>query len=189
MPGATSRFNGLLLEIQYRTRCQHVWASAVELVGQLTPSEPKFGRGDPKHGQFFKLVSEVFARTQEGMSSVHPDLSDAELLRRLEDLDAEINLMAMFRLTKPSAETTTARAVILHLGANGLKVHPFADRGAASGALFKLEKAYPDDDIVLVGADTFESIRSVYRNYFSDAADFVAYYDNGCGMLRDRLNG
>ena len=36
---------GLLIELQYRTRCQHAWATASELIGLLTEHEPKFERG------------------------------------------------------------------------------------------------------------------------------------------------
>jgi hypothetical protein len=47
-----------------------------------------------------------------------------------------------------------------------------------------MEKQHPGDDIVLVNADTFDSIRTAYRNYFSDVTEFLRYIDDGCDALR-----
>jgi putative GTP pyrophosphokinase len=35
---------GLYIEIQYRTLVQHAWATAVEVIGFITQSQPKFQR-------------------------------------------------------------------------------------------------------------------------------------------------
>ena len=43
---AGRQLKGLLIEIQYRTKIQHAWATAVEVVGYITTSQPKFDRGD-----------------------------------------------------------------------------------------------------------------------------------------------
>ena len=48
---------------------------------------------------------------------------------------------------------------------------------------FALEKKYPEDDIVLVNAETFDEMRSAYRNYFSDAQQFVELIDHGVSKL------
>jgi len=45
----------------------------------------------------------------------------------------------------------------------GLKIHTFDKVSAATKALFQLEKDHPQDNVVLVQADTFEQIRSAYR--------------------------
>ena len=37
---------GLFVEIQYRTAVQHAWATAVEVIGFITESQPKFQKGD-----------------------------------------------------------------------------------------------------------------------------------------------
>lgn len=37
-------WNGLLIEIQYRTLLQHSWATAVEVAGLLTHNNPKFSQ-------------------------------------------------------------------------------------------------------------------------------------------------
>jgi hypothetical protein len=44
----------------------------------------------------------------------------------------------------------------------------------AQTRLLELEKEFPEDDIVLVGAKTVEEVMSAFRNYFSDVKDFLA---------------
>jgi putative GTP pyrophosphokinase len=41
-------FNGLYVEMQYRTLCQHAWATAVEVVSRVTENQPKFDKGDDR---------------------------------------------------------------------------------------------------------------------------------------------
>jgi len=178
-------YKGLLLELQYRTHSQHAWATSVELMKHLTGNEPKFNRGDAKHIEFFKLASEVIARTQEDLRSSYPDLSDAEVSRNLRNIDGDIKIMAMLRQMPTSGEDAQdAKEFILHMSeGGGLTIHEFQGQGAATAAYFKLEKDYPGDDIVMVRADTFASIRSAYRNYFSDVTEFIRFIDDGCRAL------
>jgi hypothetical protein len=41
----------------------------------------------------------------------------------------------------------------------------------------------PDRDIVLVRADTSDEIRLAFKNYFSDARDFIRLVEDGCTKL------
>jgi putative GTP pyrophosphokinase len=180
-------FNGLQIEIQYRTKHQHAWATAVELVERLTANQPKFNRGDPRYIEFFKLASEVIARTGERMRSVFPDLTDREVVRRVEEIDGEIHIMDMLSTVVPSGGRGDgkARIMILQVSPNGrLITHVCASIEDATAALFRLEKDNPDDDIVLVAGDTLKAIRSAYRNYFSDVSEFIRYMEEGCKKLR-----
>jgi putative GTP pyrophosphokinase len=49
--------------------------------------------------------------------------------------------------------------------------------------LFELEKQHPQYDIVQVRADTSDEVRLAFKNYFSDAHDFIGFVDDGCTML------
>jgi putative GTP pyrophosphokinase len=71
-----ARFKGLMLELQYRTRAQHAWATAAEVVTQMTDYHPKFNRGGEAGIIFFQFASEIIARTQEGMTSCFPKMTD-----------------------------------------------------------------------------------------------------------------
>lgn len=90
-------FNGLLVEIQYRTLLQHSWATAVEVAGLLTHNNPKFGQGSPDVIEFFSIASEILARVYENSTSCYPDKSLGELIRHLNRLEKETRILELFR--------------------------------------------------------------------------------------------
>ena len=49
---------------------------------------------------------------------------------------------------------------------------------------FKLEKQFPEDDIVLVKSSKIQDIKKTYKNYFADSNDFVGYVINGLEILK-----
>jgi putative GTP pyrophosphokinase len=109
-------YNGLLLELQYRTSCQHAWATAVEVVSRITENQPKFNKGDNRHIDFFRLASEIIARTQEDCNSCYSKLSDKELCEAFKDVDSDINLLRILRgLHSINDSVTNSKNVILQL--------------------------------------------------------------------------
>jgi ppGpp synthetase/RelA/SpoT-type nucleotidyltranferase len=54
-------YNGLRIEIQIRTRLQHLWATAVESMGTFRREALKSRQGDQQWIDFFRAVSNVFA--------------------------------------------------------------------------------------------------------------------------------
>jgi len=178
-------YAGLLIELQFRTQAQHAWATAVEVVSTITENQPKFERGDERYREFFRLTSEIIARTQEESYSTYKHLSSPELIERFDALDAEIHLIRMLRGLHTVYEgPVNGGNFILHFSADGrLQIHEPANADDAATEYFRLEKANPKDDIVLVNADTFAEIRSAYRNYFSDPQDFLRLVDAGHRIL------
>ena len=67
--------------------------------------------------------------------------------------------------------------------AGDLEVRTFRDATDALRALFTREREMPGTDIVLVRADTTEEVRLAFRNYFTDAQDFIRLIDKGCEQL------
>lgn len=181
--------DGLLIEVQYRTDLQHAWATAVEVVTQMTENEPKFDRGDPRHIKLFCLASEILARVHEEKKSSLPTLSDRQLAEEFEKLDAEIGVMNMLlnlAAAKWIDDQARSKHVILQLKkGEGLKLHPFDLELEASTALLELEKEFPEDDIVLVGADSVAEITSAFRNYFRDVGDFLHLMRSGRAELSE----
>jgi putative GTP pyrophosphokinase len=186
-------YNGLLLELQYRTQVQHAWATSVEVVSRITENQPKFEKGDERYIEFFQLASEIMARVHEKTCSCYKDVSRADLIARFEALDADINLVRMLHSLHTIYTGADGGNLILQFSQHGnLLIHQVADQEATE-AYFRLEKDNPGDDIVLVSADTFDEIRSAYRNYFSDPRDFLRYLHEasqglgGKGCLTDGM--
>lgn len=174
---------GLLIEIQYRTVVQHAWATAVEVIGFITASQPKFQQGDKRYETAMLYASEIIARAHEGLTSFLAEEPDAEVLRRFAELDHELGLIALLRgLNAVDSVVSANRNVILIFG-EMLEVRSFASATEALQALFELEKASPGKDIVLVRADTSDDMRNAFRNYFSDAREFIDLIEKGRGIL------
>src|SRR5205814_3031408 len=55
------QYNGLLIELQIRTRTQHIWSTAVETMGTFLGQSLKSQQGDDKWLTFFSIVSAAFA--------------------------------------------------------------------------------------------------------------------------------
>lgn len=179
---------GLYIEIQYRTLVQHAWATAVEVIGFITQSQPKFQRGDIRYERGMALASELLARAHENRTGPFPNASDREVLDEFLSLDSELHLMQTLRgLNSTKGDVTNKRNTILIFSKEGeLEVQHFRDATDAIRELFRLEKQMPDRDIVLVRADTSEEVRLAFRNYFSDAREFVRLVDSACTKLSRR---
>lgn len=179
---------GLYIEIQYRTLVQHAWATAVEVIGFITQSQPKFQRGDTRYERAMALASELLARAHEQKKGPFPAASDQDVLSEFLSLDNELHLMQTLRgLNSAKGDVTDKRNSILIFSMEGeLEVRNFRDATDALRALFELEKEMPDRDIVLVRADTSEEVRLAFRNYFTDAREFVRLVDAACAKLSGR---
>ena len=180
---------GLFIELQYRTAVQHAWATTVEVIGFITESQPKFQAGDTRYQRVMALASEILARTFEGGLSCFPEMSDLEVAQSFLTLDEELGLMVLLRgLNAADSEVSEKRNVILMFSDNdALEVKSFRDAPDALRALFQLEKDNPGKDIVLVRAGTSDEVRIAFRNYFSDAREFIRLIEQGCEALSGHM--
>lgn len=176
---------GLYLEIQYRTLVQHAWSTAVEVIGFITESQPKFQQGDHRYEKAMALASEILARAFENSKGAFPDLVDRELVTEFLSLDNELGLLNTLRGLNAADKAVTERrnAILIFSGNRELDVRTYRDSTDALRALFELEREFPDSDVVLVRADTSDDVRLAFRNYFSDARDFIRLMEGGCEKL------
>lgn len=176
---------GLNVEIQYRTLVQHSWATAVEVIGFITEHQPKFNRGDSRFKHAMALASEVLARAHEARTGPFPTSDNLDLVAEFIKLDADLGLLNMLRsLNATDSEVSNNRNFILIFSeGRQLEVRSFRDAPDALLALFELERSAPDKDVVLVRADTADEVRLAFKNYFSDARDFIQLVEDGCARL------
>lgn len=189
-------WNGMLVEVQYRTHVQHAWSTAVELVGLVTESDPKFDRGNPDFIEFFRLASEILARTYEGMTSCYAELSDEELVVRFHDFNDRthmLRLLSEIRRTEGVLQLSNASILIFHyqkdlFAEEHLEIRRYDSLNSAISEYNRLEQVYEDKaDIVLVGSRSGDSIMSSYRNYFSDATEFIELIGDGLNNLEQEI--
>lgn len=176
---------GLYVEIQYRTLVQHAWATAVEVIGFITESQPKFQKGDTRYEHAMALASEILARAHESQKGPFPELEDRQVVAQFLAAEKEIGLLDMLRGLNAAdrAVTTKKNTILIFEGGRALQMKTFRDATEALRALFELEKEHPDRDIVLVRADTSDEVRLAFKNYFSDARDFIQLVEFGCEKL------
>lgn len=182
----TGRYlKGLLVEIQYRTAVQHAWATAVEVIGFITENQPKFEKGDDRYNHAMALASEILARGHENRKGPFPEKSNIEVVQEFLALDEELSLLNVLRgLNTASAEMSANRnSILIFHESRALEVRTYRSATEALAALFELEKELPGTDIVLVKADTSEEVRFAFKNYFSDARDFIRLVEDGCHKL------
>lgn len=179
---------GLFIEIQYRTLIQHAWATAVEVVGFVTASQPKFQQGDKRYEHAMALASEILARAHEELTGPFPNKSNREVLEEFLKLDSELSLLQTLRgLNQAKNEVTDKKNAILIFSETGdLEIKSYRYATDALRALLELEKQFPKNDIVLVRADSSEEVRLAFRNYFSDAREFIRLIDSACSKLEER---
>lgn len=189
-----AEWNGLQVEIQYRTTNQHAWATAVEVSGLITGNHAKFERGEEANKEFFRLSSEIIARAWEGCNSCCPELSDAELVERFELLEDNIRLLR--RLTGVQviardhgllANLGRRNNLILSMGESDgdleIVVRRYQSFPLASMKYFEFEERYPENDIVLVRSDSLDQVKKAFQNYFGDTKDFVRLITQGIEKL------
>lgn len=177
----------MLIEIQFRTKLQHIWATAVEMMGIYTKSNLKSSQGDKGILRFFTLVSSVIA-LQENML-VCPNTSDSiqEIITEIQDLNLKhriLHILSGINLTidyteKISINKNTYYLLILDYETRKVEIRSFKQSmlEAATNAYDKIENE-TDKNVVLVSAKSFNELREAYPNYFVDISDFINMVNN-----------
>lgn len=188
-----NKWDGLLVEIQYRTIYQHAWATAVEIADYLNNCRTKYNQGDEKQREFFKYASEIIARVYENKKSCKSSLTNQELVSNFKKLENEIHLLQKLKqinaITRIPVirESKTKHNLIIHFIIKNehfnSEIEGFKSLSKANSRYFELEKQYPNDDIVLVKSNNIKNILEVYRNYFANTKDFTSYIDEGLIQL------
>ena len=175
----------MLIELQFRTHLQHIWATAVEAMGLFTNQALKSGQGDEDVKRFFVLVSSLFA-LREGCPVVPGTIADEkELISEIEILDNQHHIVEMLRAIQVAVGTDAEKSqdkkgyYILQLNYNTHVLSKIyykpSEIEEASKAYDYLESQRRDEpvDIVLVRASSFSTVREAYPNYFMDIGEFV----------------
>lgn len=185
-------YNGLSIEIQYRTRVQHAWATAVEVVGYITQgrSQPKFDQGNDKYKFAMQVASEVLARAYENSFSCFRGKSNHEIVSMFKYIDNKTSLIDLFKkINSEHINNYKYKNIILIIKKDSsLEVKTYKSAVLAMDGLFELEKNLPSDtDLVLVGGSSSKDVQEAFRNYFSDTTDFVQLIENGLKILSEDI--
>lgn len=177
----------MLIEIQFRTKLQHIWATAVEMMGIYTKSNLKSSQGDEEILRFFTLVSSVIA-IQEN-ECVCPDTPNniPELVNEIKKLNSKhriIPILSGINLTidytdKNLNNKNVYYLLILDYSDHQVHIRPFTSSQLeiATQAYGNIEKE-TNKNVVLVSAKSFKELKEAYPNYFVDISQFISTVQN-----------
>lgn len=187
------KWNGLRVEIQYRTLVQHAWATAVEISDIVNATRLKFSQANESISRLFLLCSEILSRAHEDCEGFCSDLTSELLLEEYYQSEGELHaIMRLRNLTSSEFQrfARTSRLFILINYTSGekegqLSAEGFSDNASAAARYSEIEADLQDvADVVLVGASQQDAIKLAYTNYFSDASGFINYLDAALDRLR-----
>ena len=198
------------IEVQIRTRLQHLWATGVEAVGEVYGLEYKSPdvraslEGDErKRDRFLMLSSHLFAR-EEGQPGV-PDVPDdlAVVRREVSAICESTHLLEDLRaarsgiLVQADADAQDEYFLLcLSRMIQFFNIVGFSKFEAANDEYQRLEKealwtddgndvtiAEPEfDNVVLVKAESADAIKSSYLNYSLGIAGFISQVEQASGL-------
>ncbi len=175
----------MLIEIQYRTHLQHLWATAVETVGLFTNQALKAGQGSESIKRFFVLVSSLFA-LRENQPIVPGTVADVnELISELEMIDNECHVLdklsairvAVKHQDRINFQKPGYYILMLNYNTHLLRViHFLPGQIQSANEVYKqIEKNRVESqiDAVLVRVSSVQALKAAYPNYFADIGEFL----------------
>lgn len=185
-------YNGILVEVQIRSKLQHLWATAVETTGFFTRQAIKTNEGDKEWADFFKLISSAFAKLEDCPSVPDTPQDEKELYLEIKKREKELKFIDImtgwkgvinfFEKEIKAKKNKKVKFFLLELDILGrktiIKSYTEKEEQKAIEDYSALEKRHPDSkdyDVVLVGTNTLNDLKKAYPSYFLDIDEFLNY--------------
>jgi len=193
------------IEIQLRTRYQHYWATALEIVDLFTGQALKSNQGDPEWTAFFRGVSDLFAvmddifrfqffpdveKSEVFAQRVHKNPGLLKICARVQEgfkalqigkkFEAYANSIKVIDNKIGSSPKSDYILLVIDTHIKQIKSRTFAkdDLGDASDHYTACEKEAannPDLVVALVSTASVGGIREAYPNFFADSTMFMKF--------------
>ena len=182
------KYDGNSIELQVRTKMQHVWAMAVETASLISQTTLKADIKDNSEWRgFFKLVSALFARdegkpvyttfanyTQEEFCAEYFDYEQHNLIDQLKALRVTVN---------SDFDKATQGYCVLTIDFNSKIVHTQTfsqeQEKEATNLFSQIEQTINRNEAALmVAIENMLEIKEAYPSYFLDTQKFLAFLSN-----------
>jgi len=187
-------YNGLLVEVQIRSKLQHLWATAIETVDFFTRQAIKSSEGQRDWITFFRLVSSAFAIMENRPCVPNTPINEKELFSQIKKMECNLNIIKImkgwtkaikvFESFEKEIKKGTWYLFLLELDISreNLNITGYTknEEKKAIEDYAKAEKkneGKKEYDVVLVGADTTNDLKKAYSNYFVDTDEFLQYLE------------
>ncbi|MEZ4704699.1 MAG: hypothetical protein R3A11_05875 [Bdellovibrionota bacterium] len=177
--------DSMMIEVQLRTELEHVWATAVEIYGELQQTSFKTGEGHEGWKEFFLLLSSYFAiKEDSNPCQAHEKYSEKKIRSSLKKVIREMNVIEKLNASTNGIEVVVSKfnesgkagkyaIVELDLTKQATTVEIFnkKDMEKAIEIYTKRELSLRKEEkknIVFVNIESLEKIQQSYPNYFLD---------------------
>lgn len=193
-------YDGLLIEIQLRSKLQHAWATAVETTGTFLQQSLKTSHGAEEWLHFFSMAGSAFAYLEnKPPAPCHADINREDLFKSLaqqaKDLKVYDTLRA-YRISANAIENEKVKKAYYYLLTLKPKTRVVNIKGYQKNQLqeateryLQLEQAVDGEEIsqvVLVAADSLKLLYRAYPNYFLDTEEFTSVLDRIAKLAKEQ---
>jgi putative GTP pyrophosphokinase len=179
-------YDGLLLELQLRTRLQHAWGTAVETMGTYLGQALKSGQGEDRWRSFFEVAGSAIAHLEDSQPIPGYDaLSRMETFKLVAEREAELKVLEKLRGFSVATEKIVTESgqgsfhlVILNSADKSVSIRPYSlnrleQANADYAVVEKQVQSGEPVEAVLVSAGSVEALKKAYPNYFLDTHEFI----------------
>lgn len=174
--GKKEAYKGFRIELQIRSKIQHAWATAVEVVGTFLQQNLKSSQGSKEWLNFFKKVSSAFSYLEEGeIIEENFKKNIGEMIHELKVIDL---LLSFSLASKFAVQKEGFYLILMDITEKTVSVRHFESSFLyeASEEYRRLEQEITEDTMknaVLVSADSVTELKKAYPNYFADTKVFL----------------
>jgi ppGpp synthetase/RelA/SpoT-type nucleotidyltranferase len=177
-------YSGFKIEIQVRTKLQHAWATAVEIISTFTGQALKSNVGDERWKRFFKLMSSEIALREKKPLVPDTPTDRVKLVAELRELVETLQVQTAITGWGTGVQIISERAksahnyllildsrkrVITHIGFTKHEMQE-AQRRYLAAETENGDK--PWIQAVLVSVDSVSALKRAYPNYYLDSVAF-----------------
>lgn len=194
--GDKNDYQDYFVEIQIRSKIQHAWATAVEIVDAFTKQALKSSKGEKDWLDFFTCVGNEFALLEKRPIGENVEgLNTAVETRRLASkLNVAARLSAFTvstdHIIQKGDSKTDYYLLELTNDAKEIRITKYKQSQfeIATAAYLEREKVAKSSslhDVVLVSASSMHALHKAYPNYFADSREFLRYLDRALAVQSD----
>lgn len=181
------KYDGLLLELQFRTRQQHAWATAVETMGIFLDSALKSSEGPQEWLKFFSLTGSAFAHLENcnpvpGFEGLTPNETFQQVAQKAQHLKVREKLSGFgtaINAIHSDSRKGTYYLLLLDPTAKTVRFQAYSKERfeEATADYLKAEEKIVEgsqQQAVLVATASVEALRRAYPNFFLDTHEFLS---------------
>lgn len=180
---------GMFIELQIRTKIQHIWATTLEIFDIKNKSTLKIGGGNEEHREFFKLCSLILSFIDKTTTEKEKENFNLEEVHsRLFELNNKYKILGLLSGLSVSINHIDKKnkndffILELDYSKSSLKITiPNSEEEAKyyyAGREQDIRINNEPKEVVMVSGENMKAIEKAYPNYFLDARKFINYIND-----------